>query len=184
MPANNFNINGLTDEQVLNARKNNGDNSLAYKKKMDFWCRKSIAKEPMVLLLLATSSIYFISGNIGDGIFMASAIVLVAGISLYQDSRSRNALEKLKDLTQPICKVIRNGEIQEVKIEKLVVGDSLMIEEGTAVAADGKIIHSNDFSVDESILTGNLYRFTKMIQSIIIWFSEGQLSLADWPLLP
>eukprot|EP00095_Tigriopus_kingsejongensis_P001507 maker-scaffold3505_size8384-snap-gene-0.1 protein:Tk01507 transcript:maker-scaffold3505_size8384-snap-gene-0.1-mRNA-1 annotation:"haloacid dehalogenase" len=108
----------------------------------------------MVILLLATSSIYFISGNTGDGIFMACAIVLVAGISLYQDSRSRNALEKLKDLTQPICKVIRNGEIQEVKSEDLVMGDSLMIEEGTAVAADGKIIHSNDFSVDESILTG------------------------------
>lgn len=155
MPTNNFNINGLTNEQVLIARKNNGDNSLAYKKESGFLgALKGIVKEPMIFLLLATSSIYFISGNIGDGIFMAFAIVLVAGISLYQDSRSRNALEKLKDLTQPICKVIRNGEIQEVKSEELVIGDSLMIEEGTAVTADGKIIHSNDFSVDESILTG------------------------------
>lgn len=155
MPTNNFNIKGLSDEQVLDARKSHGENRLAYKKESGFFgAVKSIAKEPMVILLLAASSIYFISGNTGDGIFMASAIVLVAGISLYQDSRSQNALEKLKDLTQPICKVIRNGEVQEVKSEELVLGDSLMIEEGTAVAADGKIIHSNDFSVDESILTG------------------------------
>jgi len=155
MSANNFNVKGLTDEQVLAARVKYGENQLAYKKENGFFAAvKSIAKEPMVILLLATSSIYFISGKIDDGIFMAFAIVLVAGISLYQDSRSRNALEKLKDLTQPISKVIRNGEIQEVKSEELVIGDSLMIEEGTAVAADGKIIQSNDFSVDESILTG------------------------------
>lgn len=155
MSPNNFNIKGLTDEQVLDSRKNHGDNQLAYKKESGFFgAVKSIVKEPMVILLLATSSIYFISGKTDDGIFMAFAIVLVAGISLYQDSRSRNALEKLKDLSQPVCNVIRNGEIQEVKSEELVLGDSLMIEEGTAIAADGKIVQSNDFSVDESILTG------------------------------
>ncbi len=155
MSATNFNVKGLTDQQVLAARVKHGKNQLAYKQENGFFAAvKSIAKEPMVILLLATSSIYFISGKTDDGIFMAFAIVLVAGISLYQDSRSRNALEKLKDLTQPISKVIRNGEILEVKSEELVIGDSLMIEEGTAVAADGKIIQSNDFSVDESILTG------------------------------
>ncbi len=155
MSATNFNIEGLTDGQVLDARKRHGDNQLVFKKENGFFgAIRSIVKEPMVILLLATSSIYFISGKTGDGIFMASAIVLVAGISLYQDSRSRNALEKLKDLTQPVCKVIRNGEIQEVTIDELVLGDCLMIEEGTAIAADGRIIHSNDFSVDESILTG------------------------------
>ncbi|REG79479.1 cation-translocating P-type ATPase [Algoriphagus antarcticus] len=155
MSANNFDIKGLTDDQVLDARKKHGYNQLAYKKESGFFgAIKSIAKEPMVILLLVAASIYFISGNTDDGIFMAFAIVLVAGISLYQDSRSRNALEKLKDLTKPISKVIRNGEIKEVKSEELVFGDSLMIEEGTAIAADGKIIQSNDFSVDESILTG------------------------------
>jgi Ca2+-transporting ATPase len=108
----------------------------------------------MVVLLLVTSSIYFVSGNTGDGIFLASAIVLVSAISLYQDSRSRNALEKLKSFTQPWCKVIRNGEMKEIKSEDLVVGDSLRIEEGAYIAADGIIVQSNDFSVNESILTG------------------------------
>lgn len=155
MPANHFDIKGLTDAQVLSSREKHGQNVLDYKKENSFLnALKSIAKEPMVILLLVASSVYFMSGNAGDGFFLASAVVLVATISLYQDSRSRNALEKLKDFTQPKCKVIRNGEVVEIKSEDLVLGDSLMVEEGTSISADGEIIHSNDFSVNESILTG------------------------------
>ena len=155
MPLNTFGIKGLTGQQVADARKKYGANALEYKKESGFVdAVKSLVKEPMVLLLLVASVIYFISGEWGDGIFLAVSIVLVATISLYQDSRSRNALEKLKDFTQPHCKVIRNGRVEEIKSEELVVGDSLMVEEGTAIAADGIIVHSNDFSVNESILTG------------------------------
>ncbi|MEJ7738713.1 MAG: cation-transporting P-type ATPase [Chitinophagaceae bacterium] len=108
MPANNLNIKGFTNEQVLDAKEKYGYNRLDYKKKNGFLdALKRIAKEPMVILLLVASCIYLISGEIGNAIFLASAIVLISIISLYQDSRSRNALEKLKTLTQPSCKVIR-----------------------------------------------------------------------------
>lgn len=148
-------IKGLTEAQVLAAREKYGRNQQQFKRE-NGWVEalKSLAGEPMVLLLLVASLIYFISGETGDGIFLAVAIVLVAAISLYQDSRSRNALEKLKAYAQPNCKVIREGEVLEIKSEDLVIGDSLMIEEGTMIAADAFIVHSNDFSVDESILTG------------------------------
>ncbi|WOK07468.1 cation-translocating P-type ATPase [Imperialibacter roseus] len=155
MASNNFNIQGLSAKEVFEARKKHGANTLNFKKESGLIeALKSIAAEPMVVLLLVVSSIYFFTGNVGDGLFLAAAIVLVAGISLYQDSRSRNALEKLKNFTQPMCKVIRDGETIEIKSEELVVGDSLMIEEGNTIAADGIIVHSNDFSVNESILTG------------------------------
>tara|TARA_R110001592_G_scaffold254690_1_gene518142 strand:- start:287 stop:2818 length:2532 start_codon:yes stop_codon:yes gene_type:complete len=155
MIENNFNIKGLSDEQVLFSREKYGSNKLYFKKENGFLnAIKSILKEPMVFLLLVASIIYFISGESGDAIFLASAIILVSLISLYQDSRSRNALEKLKDFSQPYCKVIRNGINQQIKSEDLVVGDSLVLEEGTLITADGYIVHSNDFSVNESILTG------------------------------
>lgn len=155
MPTNNFNIKGLTKDQVLLAREKYGPNQLDFKKENKLTdVIKSLAKEPMIILLMVASTIYFMTGNIGDGIFLASAIVIVSAISLYQDSRSRNALKNLKLFTQPTCKVIRDGETVEIKSEEIVVGDSLMAEEGTAIAADGSIIHSNDFSVNESILTG------------------------------
>ena len=101
-----MNIKGLTSQQVIEVRDKYGYNRLDYKKENGFLdALKSIAKEPMVILLLMASSIYLISGDIGDGIFLASAIVIVSTIPLYQDSRSRNALDKLKSFTQPTCKV-------------------------------------------------------------------------------
>lgn len=155
MPANNFDIKGLSDEEVLQARAAHGSNRFDIKKENWFLnALLSLAKEPMVVMLLVASAIYFISGKTGDGIFLSSAIVLVATISLFQDSRSRNALEKLKEYTRPSCRVIRNGEVIEILSEELVIGDCLMVDEGNYIAADGIIIHSNDFSVNESILTG------------------------------
>jgi Ca2+-transporting ATPase len=155
MPINQFSIKGLDSEQVNLSREKFGRNKLVYKKENNFIdVLLRIVKEPMTILLLVASTIYFISGETGNGIFMVVAILFIASISLYQDSRSKNALEKLKDLSQPHCKVIRNGRIEEIKSEELVVGDFLLAEEGASITADGTIVHSNDFSANESILTG------------------------------
>jgi Ca2+-transporting ATPase len=155
MSSNNFNIIGLTSAQVKEAREKHGQNKTDYKKENVFITAiKSLATEPMIILLLVASCIYFISGKIGDGIFLVSAIIFQSIISLYQVSRSKNALEKLKNFIQPNCKVIRNGEVIEIPSEELVIGDSLMIEEGTLISADGTITYAADFSVNESILTG------------------------------
>ncbi len=155
MLINNIDIQGLSDDDVALSRKKNGANRLNYKKENTILdAIKSLAKEPMVILLIITATIYFISGDTGDGAFLAFAIVLVATISLYQDAKSRDALAKLKSFTQANAKVIRNGAVEEIAADDLVIGDSLMIEEGGSIAADGVIIHANDFSVNESILTG------------------------------
>ena len=162
MPAVPFNIKGLSEQEVLEARKKFGNNQLTFKKNHGVIdALKSIFNEPMVILLLAAAIIYFITGNFGDGIFLAGAILLVAAISLYQDARSRQALEKLEEFTLPFCKVVRNNEIVSIHVDELVIGDYLLIEEGNAVSADGIIIQSNDFSVNESILTGETFAVSK-----------------------
>ncbi|TWI00615.1 Ca2+-transporting ATPase [Flavobacterium tiangeerense] len=162
MNSNTFNINGLSDAQVVEAREKYGQNKTVYKKTNMFLNGLiQIVKDPMTILLLVASTIYFVCGKTSDGIFLASAIILIAIISSYQKARSHNALEKLKDFTKPKCKVIRNSEVIEIKTEELVIGDSLLIEEGNAIAADGIIESSNDFSVNESILTGESMSVTK-----------------------
>ncbi len=162
MESNNYNIIGLSDKEVLESRNSKGENVVAFKKDNHFL--KAILgflKDPMILLLLVASIIYFVSGKTADAIFLASAIVLISAISSFQNARSRNALAKLKDFTKPNCKVIRNGKTIEIKTEDLVVGDSILVEEGTSISADGTIVHSNDFSVNESILTGESMAVTK-----------------------
>ncbi|MGB8706271.1 MAG: HAD-IC family P-type ATPase, partial [Gillisia sp.] len=162
MSVKNYNIKGLTQDQVREARILYGQNVLSFKRESGFlYALKNLVKEPMVILLLVTSFIYFLTGNSGDGVFLIFAVVLVSTISLYQDSRSRNALEKLKIYTEPNCKVIRNGSVTEIKSSELVIGDSMMVEEGTTIPADGAIVHSNDFSVNESILTGESFSIYK-----------------------
>ena len=177
-----FGITGLTDQQVDASKKKHGVNSFNYKKENSFLnALKSIAKEPMVILLLIASSIYFITGNYGDGVFLASAIVLVGSISLYQDSRSRKALENLENLTHPKSKVIRNGAVVEIDSQDIVVGDFLMVEEGTTISADGVIVHSNDFSVNESILTGeslSVYKAATSTDNLIFTGSTVASGLA------
>ncbi|RDI57632.1 cation-translocating P-type ATPase [Flavobacterium glaciei] len=148
-------LKGLSNEAVLLSRTKNGSNAIVNQKKNQFL--KSLFEmvlEPMFLLLLTATSIYFITGDYGNGIFMIVAIVLVSAISLYQESKSRTAIEALKKLSQPKSKVIRNGEITEILSEEIVVGDLIQTEEGTFIPADGIILKSNDFAVNESILTG------------------------------
>lgn len=146
---------GLTDDEVKQSRAKNGLNSLDHQDKNTFLSSLiEMVKEPMFLLLITAASVYFITGDYGNGIFMTVAIVLVSTISLYQESKSRNAIESLKKLSQPKSKVIRNGEIIEIPSEEIVLGDYMQIEEGNFIPADGIILQSNDFSTNESILTG------------------------------
>lgn len=162
MPENKFELKGLTDEEALLSRNKFGQNAFTFKKENEVVrAIKDLAKEPMIILLFFAAIIYFVSGKTGDGIFLSSAILIVSAISLFQESRSRNALQNLKDLSQPKCTVIRNGQTQIIKSEELVVGDYVMVEEGSSVPADGKIIQSNDFSVNESILTGESFPIFK-----------------------
>lgn len=162
MTTHHLNISGLTNEQVMLAREKFGQNKLSYKKGNELLdAIKRILKDPMLVLLFVASSIYFVSGKTRDGFFLAAAILFQTSISLYQYSRSKNALEKLKDFSQPNCKVIRNGKEEEIKSEDLVLGDSLIVAEGTAITADAVIVHSNDFSVNESILTGESFAVFK-----------------------
>ncbi len=148
-------IKGLTDEQVLLSRKQHGENELDQSSKSPFIAALlDTLKEPMLILLFAAGILYLISGNRSDAIFMLSAIVLVSAISLYQDSKSRNALAALKQLSQPQTKVIRKGIISSIISKDVVVDDAIIVEEGSLITADAEIIYSNDFTVNESMLTG------------------------------
>jgi Ca2+-transporting ATPase len=158
-------ISGLTEEQVTTSRATSGRNEIHTRSKNAVLSAIiDLLKEPMLILLIATATIYFISSQYGDGIFMLFAIVLVVTISLYQETRSRNALQALKQLSQPFSKVIRNGQLISINTSEIVMGDFIVAEEGVIIPADGIIIRCNDFSVNESILTGESLPVVKSIE--------------------
>ena len=165
-------ITGLSNDEVVASRKKWGFNSLEHQQKNHLLISIiEIVKEPMFLLLFVAASIDYITGDYGDGIFMTIAIMLVAAISLFQEARSRNAIDALKKLSQPKSRVIRNGEIIEIPSEEIVIGDCIKVQEGTFIPADAVIIQSNDFSVNEAILTGeSLSVFKNELSEINIVF--------------
>ena len=151
-------LKGLSSNEVIESRKLHGANSIQIKESGVFLqLIRSIVLEPMFLLLLTACVIYFVVGQITEGFFMLGAILIVAGISLFQEYRSRNAVQALKELSAPMAKVIRDGLEVQINTNDIVLGDILLLEEGMLVPADGRLMLANDFSVNESILTGESF---------------------------
>ena len=155
-------LKGLTDDEVKASRQRNGYNRLEeIRKNTWFDLVVDILKEPMLILLIIISLIYVIVGDYGEAAFMFVAIVALTAISFYQDNRSKKALEELEKLNEPLSKVIRNSQIVEIPTHEIVVGDLCVTEEGKNINADGVIVYSNDFSVNESSLTGESFSVFK-----------------------
>lgn len=155
-------IKGLDDAAVAASREKYGSNTPpAPDNNPLMQLLQEILSEPMLVLLIAVTAIYFVMGQLGEAYFMLVAIALVSGISVYQDSRSRKALEALEKINEPLSKVIRNGVLKSIPTSEIVTGDSMLVSEGNTINADGIIIHSNDFSVNESALTGEAYAVFK-----------------------
>ncbi|MDP2453131.1 MULTISPECIES: cation-translocating P-type ATPase [unclassified Kaistella] len=155
-------LKGLNDEEVQRSHQKFGFNQTKQIEKSS-WLKLlfDILREPMLILLIIIAIIYLAVGNYGEALFMLAAIILVSGISFYQDNRSQKALEELEKLNEPLSRVIRNSKIVEIPTYEIAVGDLCITEEGKMINADGKIVHSNDFSVNESSLTGESFSVFK-----------------------
>ena len=146
---------GLTDEEVILSRENNGTNELIKKKKEPLILKiLSIFQEPMFLLLIIAASVYFIVGEYGDGIIMLVFVVAVCFIEFIQEAKTDKALEELNKLSSLNVNVIRNGKRMVVSSEEIVVGDKVILEEGDKVPADGKVLYAQSLGINESSLTG------------------------------
>lgn len=155
---------GLNDDEVNASIALHGKNVSQSQKKFT-WLEtmKTVVLEPMFLLLLACTLIYFLVGELGEGFFLLGAILVVSGISIYQDSRSQKALDALKAYNEPNATIIRNNVLQVFPTIDIVVDDFVECSEGQLIPADGIVIYANDFSVNESILTGESFSVVKQV---------------------
>ncbi len=161
-----YNEIGLTDDEIKVSLAKNGSNSLELKQESVFTdVLKGIVLEPMFVILLITCIIYFSLGQQKEGIIMMISLFIVAGISFFQDFRSRNAVKALQKISQAKAKVKRNGKFEAIDIDEIVTGDLLFLEEGEIIAADGLILKASDFSLNESILTGEAFPVSKSAEN-------------------
>ena len=149
------NLIGLTNEEVVKLEKEYGKNEITSSKK-DTLIIKILHSlcEPMFLLLIVASSIYFLLGEPQDGIIMLIFVIVVMAIDMFQEWKTDKTLSALKKLSTPHITVLRDNKKIEISSIDLLPGDIMYIHEGIKIPADGYIIKSNNLKIDESLLTG------------------------------
>ncbi len=113
-----------------------------------------VAKEPMLLLLLAAGGLYLVLGDLGEALTLLSFVVVVIAITLVQERRSEHALAALRDLSSPRALVVRDGVRRRIAGREVVRGDTIVVVEGDRVPADAILVTGEGLQVDESFLTG------------------------------
>jgi cation-transporting P-type ATPase E len=105
------------------------------------------------LILAVAGAVTLIYGQWQDALFLL-ILVLNTGIGIFQEVRAKCALDKLAALVAPTATVVRDGAPRRVGVDGLVVGDVARAQAGDQIVADGNVVSTNGFTVDESILTG------------------------------
>jgi P-type Ca2+ transporter type 2C len=110
--------------------------------------------EPLQLLLVVVGVLSAIFGELRDAIAIFSVIVVVSAVEAISEVRAKRALRALRDLSAPNALVRRSGVAQAIPVGALVVGDVLLVEAGSVVAADARVVAADGLATDESRLTG------------------------------
>jgi len=111
-------------------------------------------KNPLVYVLLVASGVTFFLGDYSDTAIIAVAIVINSMLGFFQEVRASKALFALKKLIHPEAKVFRDGMPVTLDVEMVVPGDVVILDQGVKIPADGILIETNRFYVNEAILTG------------------------------
>ena len=151
---------GLSTVQIQESKARHGDNRLTEHAGESFWDKfKNNMGDPMIKILCVALAISVLFVFLGQGewyeaVAIAIAILLAVGISTFSEHRNENAFQKLQaEASQINCKAYRNGEIIELPVDDLVVGDCVLLQSGDKIPADGVIIDGN-IAVDQAVLNG------------------------------
>ena len=138
-------------------------------------------RSPLVLVLIAAAAVLVgvaliaeESDHLIDAGLIALIVVLNACLGFTQNYRASRGIESLNRLAAPSATVLRDGVAEQVDAKVLVPGDIVLLEEGSRIPADGRVINSIDLSVDEAALTGESLPVRKSTQPV----SDGA-SLAE-----
>lgn len=177
--------NGLTSEQAKQRLEKNGLNKLKEPPR-DGIVKKFIKAliDPMIIMLLAAAGISaitaFASGDSFTDVFIILFVVIVNTIlSLVQESKAEGAIDSLMEMTKATSKVIRDGVVQNIKSEELVIGDVIVLEAGDAIPADCRILESFSMKVEEAALTGESYPVNKIVDMIYLKENTLDVPLGD-----
>ena len=99
-------------------------------------------RDPMILVLIAAAIISGAFGEIADMVIILVVVVLNAVLGVVQEGKAERAIEALQKMSAPYSKVRRNGAVEKIQSEDIVVGDIVLLEAGDSVPADMRILEA------------------------------------------
>eukprot|EP00762_Andalucia_godoyi_P004818 ANDGO_07290.mRNA.1 Calcium-transporting ATPase 1 len=111
-------------------------------------------REPMIILLLFVAVLYFALAEIGEALFVSVMIGAVICIEVWNERRSKAAVDLLRCTVKPMGMVRRNGALMKVESSEITLGDILVLKAGQRLGADVRLFSSTGLEVEEALLTG------------------------------
>ncbi len=140
------------------------------------WLQRIAAQfaDPLVLLLLAAITVSLLAWQIDDegglpfdAIAIGMIVALNAAIGAIQEDRAERAVAALAAMAAAQARVIRDGKLVQIPTREVVIGDTIVLEEGDAVPADARLFEAHTLRVSEASLTGESESVVKTIEPVL-----------------
>src|SRR5690625_463725 len=168
--------NGLTNKEAQKRLTENGPNAFQETKPPSLlqllWGQ---INSILIYILIAAAIISAVVGEYSDSVIIGLVILLNAVIGVIQESKAEKALQELQKMSTPKAIVKRDGTIQKIPSEELVVGDIVILDAGRFIPADLRLLESANLKIEESSLTGESIAVDKDAE----WESDGEVPLGD-----
>ena len=150
--------NGLTSTEAAARRLRYGPNSLEERRHMSLPLKfLSRFRNPLVIILLVAAGISAGTGDLASFIIISTIVLMSAALDTVQEYRAEQAAESLKVSVALKEQVLRDGRETTVLGQDLVPGDVVLLAAGDLVPADGRLLETRDFFVNEALLTGESF---------------------------
>jgi P-type Ca2+ transporter type 2C len=146
---------GLSEVEVQERLNQYGPNELIEKGVKSPW--KILWEQMtgiMVIILLVSVVISFFLEEYTDAIVILIIVILNALLGFTQEYRAEQAMAALKKMAVPTVRSRRSGHTREISARELVPGDIVLLEAGSSIPADCRLIESANLRIQEAILTG------------------------------
>lgn len=161
-------FNGLTEREVEESRKKNGSNVIPDSEPTTFWDEfKETFGDPMIKILIVIVAIMIVMFALGyaeiyEPIGTIAAILIVAFVTAKTGVASDTKYRELRESTEKdTCKVYRNGKIEVILVDDVVVGDKVILQAGDKIPADGVLI-DGELKVNNAALNGEAEECLKL----------------------
>jgi P-type Ca2+ transporter type 2C len=173
---------GLSKTQVIENRERYGENKLPEEKEESYLkvFFKSF-KEPIIIVLLGAVALSFFSSfysfqivgdkkhgleSLYEAIAIAILIIINAFLGFWQEISARKNLNSLKEMNNRFVSVLRDGDLEKISSNELVVGDIVKVTVGDFVEADIRWLELDELQLIESHLTGEADAIIKTVAVI------------------